>query len=120
MIHDYCIVPCLVNQCLFLYFYFLGDPQTPTSNDGKISLSSVFYLLDMNIWQTSLRKLVKKINRIFQPIIINKRYFFQQALYSLKLENSINFFIPPLSLILLFRGEKLSFCWKLEVLKIII
>ena len=31
----------------------LHVPQTPTSNDGKISLSSVFYLLDMNTWQTS-------------------------------------------------------------------
>ena len=58
---------CLVwwNNSFFFFIYVARDPQTPTSNDGKISLSSVFYLLDMNTWQSSLRDVVQKINEIF-------------------------------------------------------
>ena len=58
------IVLFLVNQ-FFFFLYFVGAPQTPTSNDGEISLFPVFYLLDMNTWQTFHRDGIKKIMTIF-------------------------------------------------------
>ena len=62
---DPSLLSCFWSINSFFFLYFVGAPQTPTSNDGEISLFPVFYLLDMNTWQTFHRDGIKKIMTIF-------------------------------------------------------